>query len=259
MNYNKSLIIIIPIYTTKLNNYEIKSFEQCVKVLHRHNICIICPEGLDVKQLPLNIDNISISYFPAHFFDGITGYNKFMLSPNLYNQFIEYKYILIYQLDCFVFSDSILQFCEYNYDYIGAPWLPKKINFIFKHIIHPLKRFIFNLANTTCSAHRYYKVGNGGLSLRRTSTFKHITEENKELIESFLKNKGDLYNEDVFISLFSSKNNITIKTPSYEDALSFCIESNPKYAFSILKKMPFGCHAWYKKPYYSFWKDIIQL
>lgn len=258
MHYNKSAVIIIPIYTTKLNDYEIKSFDQCVKVLHRHKINIVCPEDLDTKQLPLNIDNISISTFPNYFFNGIAGYNKFMLSPDLYSRFIEYKYILIYQLDCFVFSDSISSFCKKDYDYIGAPWLPKKNNVLFRHIIHPLKRFIFNLTNETCSAHRYYKVGNGGLSLRKTSTFKYITEMNKGLIDNFLKNKGDLYNEDIFISLFTSKNNIIIKSPSYQEALSFCIESNPEYAFSIIKKMPFGCHAWYKKPYYSFWKKIIQ-
>lgn len=256
---NKSVIIIIPIYTTKLNDYEIKSFKQCVNVLNRHKISIVCPDNLDINQLPININNISISYFPNYFFKGIAGYNRFMLSPDLYNRFIEYKYILIYQLDCYVFSDSISQFCKKDYDYIGAPWLPKKATFIFKYIIHPLKRFVFNLANRICSAHRYYKVGNGGLSLRKTSTFMSMTEMNKELIDGFLKKKGDLYNEDIFISLFTSKNNISIKCPSYQEALSFCIESNPRYAFSIVKKMPFGCHAWYKKSYYSFWKNIIQL
>ena len=35
--------------------------------------------------------------------------------------FLEYQYMLIYQLDAFVFEDKLDYFCELGYDYIGIP------------------------------------------------------------------------------------------------------------------------------------------
>ena len=39
----------------------------------------------------------------------------------LYSRFEKYEYMLIYQLDAFVFSDRLMEFVEAGYDYIGAP------------------------------------------------------------------------------------------------------------------------------------------
>lgn len=47
-----------------------------------------------------------------------------MLEADFYRRFGKYKYMLIYQLDAFVFSDKLLDFCEMGYDYIGAPVYP---------------------------------------------------------------------------------------------------------------------------------------
>ena len=94
MHTTKSIAIVIPLYTTNLNDYEIQSFIQCAKILHKYDIYIVCPQSLDTTQLPLNLRNINVSYFDDFFFKGIAGYNKFMLSPDLYVRFINYKYIL---------------------------------------------------------------------------------------------------------------------------------------------------------------------
>lgn len=44
-----------------------------------------------------------------------------MLSVNFYRSFKEYEFMLIYQLDSYVFRDELLDWCEKDYDYIGAP------------------------------------------------------------------------------------------------------------------------------------------
>ncbi len=46
-----------------------------------------------------------------------------MLSPTFYDAFQAYRYVLIYQLDALVFSDRLTEWCEMDWDYVGAPWL----------------------------------------------------------------------------------------------------------------------------------------
>src|SRR4029079_3572600 len=85
-------------------------------------------------------------------------YNRLMNIPYFYRHFLEYDYILIYQLDTFVFENNLEEWCNMNIDYVGAPWinstwvnnLKKKISWIDKFI---------------------YPVGNGGLSLRKVKLF----------------------------------------------------------------------------------------
>ena len=45
-----------------------------------------------------------------------------MLSPFFYESFLDFKYVLIHQLDVFIFKDELNYWCNQNYDYIGAPW-----------------------------------------------------------------------------------------------------------------------------------------
>jgi hypothetical protein len=44
-----------------------------------------------------------------------------MLSIDFYKRFRDYKFILIYQLDAYVFRDELEYWCEQDYDFIGAP------------------------------------------------------------------------------------------------------------------------------------------
>ena len=70
------------------------------------------------------------------------------MSKQFYFRFLpNYKYMLIYQLDAWVFTDNLQEWCDKGYDYIGAPFL----SIVKKNS----PRVIFK------------GVGNGGLSLRR--------------------------------------------------------------------------------------------
>lgn len=46
--------------------------------------------------------------------------------------------------------------------------------------------------------------------------------------------------------------------PSCEEAADFSFEANPSYLFSIIGKLPFGCHAFEKYEYEEFWKKYIK-
>ena len=78
-----------------------------------------------------------------------------MLSSEFYRRFSKFEYILIYQLDAFVFKDQLNYWCKKGYDYIGAPWFEG-----------------FHLTKTGVNI---IGVGNGGFSLRRVKTHIDLT------------------------------------------------------------------------------------
>ena len=96
-----------------------------------------------------------------------------MLSNFFYSAFREYDYMLLYQLDAFVFKNELLYWCNKNYDYIGAPWIASKQTLLKKIELQ------FKSKRKQKRAEIFFKVGNGGFSLRRIQKFFDITEKYK--------------------------------------------------------------------------------
>jgi hypothetical protein len=253
--------IIIPIYKEQPDNYEIISLKRCFEILGKHDIYIISPNNLNLYYYSnlLNI-NLKIERFEKHYFNGISGYNKLMLSQEFYGRFLKYDYILIYQLDCYVFRDELDYWCEKKYDYIGAPWLvhnyvcmklPKKIIYNIKKYI---KKIFFEKKYQNKTTFLFFSVGNGGFSLRRIKKFISILNKvSKEKIEIFTisNDRDNIYNEDVFWS-FEAK----LKKPNYKIASKFSLDLGVDIGIQLNKgKLPFGCHKWYINQFY--WKDYI--
>lgn len=98
------------------------------------HICLICHEKLDLSEykscfLDSQVD-FCVRYFNEQYFDSRKSYNELMLSVDFYRSFREYQYMLIYQLDAFVFEDQLEYWCNKGYDYIGAPWIKANKKFI---------------------------------------------------------------------------------------------------------------------------------
>ncbi|AYN03261.1 DUF5672 family protein [Flavobacterium sp. 140616W15] len=115
--------IIIPIYKEHFGELEEKSFLQCVKVLKNYDIVLVQPEGLDNSYITNEFNQIKAISFPKRYFENIDGYNELLLSSLFYEAFLDSEYILIYQLDAFVYKDALEEWCQKGYDYIGAPWI----------------------------------------------------------------------------------------------------------------------------------------
>lgn len=270
----KNIVVTIPIYKEQPNEYELVSFKQCLDILNRYRISLVVPEGLDFslydKYLINNRIDYSIERFSSSYFENINGYNRLMLSVEFYSRFIDFDYLLIYQLDCFVFADELEKWSNYGYDYIGAPWIYVKKN---KHYFHG--------------------VGNGGLSLRNPKALKLYLESKSVKMNvqgfwrlydkySFIKkifriskifltifgyensNKYYLkrigFNEDYVFGFVSQFSQFKLNIPSEQIALKFAFDSYPNFLFEQNgNKLPFGCHAWYKygDENLTFWKKYI--
>ncbi|HIZ26973.1 DUF5672 family protein [Barnesiella sp. An55] len=257
----KRVIVIIPIYTTRLTDYEQASLRQCFKVLASHEICFVKPQSLDPSPLAETYRPNLIVDFPDSCFLGIAAYNRLMMSPRFYETFESWDYMLIYQPDAWVFDDQLDAWCARGYDYIGAPWIPKpKYGRLYYRIFNRLKRIYCHISGASDYSQLYYRVGNGGLSLRHIDTFARTARDMEPQIARYLSHPGiDFYNEDIFWSLEVNRHEERLKIPHWQEALQFSFDKNPAACYELNgHRLPFGCHGWSKKNMLSFWEQHIQ-
>jgi len=221
----EEVTIVIPIYKETLTPQERGSLLQCNNILSRYNKCIVAPEDLDLSNHRSILDNVNVKRFPKYYFSSIDAYSELCLSEFFYTQFSGYQYMLIYQLDCWVFRDELIEWCNKGYDYIGAPWFDiGKKGFWGTFSLRPL------MLN---------KVGNGGFSLRKVETMISVS---KPLIRLFKKWRK---NEDFYIAILSSLFDRKFKKPPVQEAVSFAFETLPEKCYELNNnQLPFGCHAW---------------
>ncbi len=260
-------VVIIPVYKNKLSGNEVNSITQCLKILHNTPICFICANNFDFSnynQFMQSGSKYYIERFKNKYFTSVLSYNKLLLSIAFYRRFKNYDYLLIYQLDAWVFKNELNYWCEKGYSYIGAPWYEG-----------------WGMADETS---RFVAVGNGGFSLRDIKAHINVLEKYKykalpqhyynsfkrrpsfktlkKLIIYLLTHKipnTNYYwcNEDVFFGRIAPKLFKNFLVPDVSTALQFAVEVNPE--LHVLEdRLPFGCHAWEKfQP--EFWKKFIKI
>ncbi len=233
------------------------AFRQGVKVLGSHPFVVLHPKSYPIEYLIQEYKTISDIALPDEHFKSVEAYNHMMLSPWFYELFSDYEYMLIYQIDAYVFSDQLDYWTSMEYDYIGAPWLLNDKPYerlIGQWITRLLKKQPIR-KNHLHSAHLCYNVGNGGFSLRRISKMKEIMERNQNLINS-VKGKHERM-EDVMISILLKKKE-NLRIPHWRLALYFSWEKAPAWCWELTKGVfPFGCHDTNARYWNSFWKYYI--
>ena len=219
--------VVIPYYHFDLKETERISLEQCIKILGKYPIIFLVPDSMSEADYPL-IPNALFEVVPREWLLSAATYNQMMLNEEFYQRFEKYKYILIHQLDAFVFSDRLLEMCRYGYDYIGAPWLAG---------------YFYYINSNKC----IWRVGNGGFSLRKVDSIINLLK--KGMQNDFRTN------EDIFFAISDDEE---FRVAPIEIALKFSFETQVRECFSLNKEdLPFGCHAWEKHDY-SFWKPYIE-
>lgn len=268
--------VIIPIYKEEMDENEKKSLKQCLQVLQNYQVYFITFPALNTNSYKSFIAELGDSssfqfvYFDSCYFNSIDGYNELMLSRLFYKTFLAYDYILLYQLDAYVFRDELKEWCQKGYDYIGAPW--------------------FESFSEDASYH-FLGVGNGGFSLRRPKAMLKVINKwtkfysfgaiynkvqnsfynkRKLLFSLFLeflrirKKEFSLFpfyrhiNEDAILGLEFGKKFKLISVPGEKEAAKFAFEVHAEYLYGMNKReLPFGCHAWYRYEE-KFWQGILQ-
>ena len=255
--------VVIPIYQNNLSDLEFIALRQCQKVLNSYPIIIVKPNDLTLSREINETIIATTENFDNSFFKGIVGYNRLMLNEGFYSRFLAYDYILIYQLDAFVFRDELTEWVKKGFDYVGAPWIrAKDFSNLFKYLKSKPQYFIYRLFNIHVNGHPhrrqfYNRVGNGGLSLRNVKKFHDLCIAKKAKIDQYVGHTEHEFNEDAFWSIEVNRFKKILKILGYKTGLKFSIELEPKCAMEINKQqLPFGCHDW--DNYRDFWRPIFR-
>ncbi|NBB21390.1 hypothetical protein GVN20_18635 [Runella sp. CRIBMP] len=250
----KPVAVVIPLYKSVFSLHEKISFTQGLQVLKEHPIVIIKPFSLDISFVLEEYPQLKVENFDDDYFKSVQTYNRLMLSTEFYERFSDFEYILIYQLDAFVFRDELLEWCRQGYDYIGAPWrIERDFSSVTDRIVFGLKKQLaiwFDLRdkhrnNQPLDVTIKFTVGNGGFSLRKVQKLLDIVRNNRPKIEEYLAKKGSFYNEDVFFCIEMNRYIRQVSLPHWRRALRFSVEDLPSKAFILNgNELPFGCHAW---------------
>ncbi|MEG1949440.1 MAG: DUF5672 family protein [Odoribacter sp.] len=257
---DESVKIIIPVYKPELGLTEYISLSRCQKVLGRYTIVLVKPRSLDISGiLELCGNNFEIEEFDDCFFDGVAGYNRLMLNTGFYERFSDVEYILIYQLDAYVFRDELETWCKKGYDYIGAPWLRKeKYHRWYYALYWGIKRDLYHIFGIRSFHDTFDRVGNGGFSLRKVDSHIKITQEMpNEIGEYIRKNSNKRFNEDSFWAIEVPPKYSNFKIPEWREALKFAFDVQVKECFHYNgNNLPFGIHGWNIR--LQYYQDYIE-
>lgn len=250
----QSLVIVIPIYSSTLTEDEERSANRLRSLCTNEDICVVAPEGL---SLPSLLQDYRTERFESAYFDGIQGYNRLMMSELFYKRFATYEYMLIYQLDAFLFRNDLADWCDKGYDYVGAPWLVKHKYEGWGKCLLWLRSLPRKLQGKPFLAIDFAnKVGNGGLSLRKVASFMQVCHTQAPLMAQWIERSSFCreYNEDCF---WATREGWSY--PSAEEALRFSFDLAPQEAYRRNgRQLPTGCHGWSKPQYRNFWFPIIE-
>jgi hypothetical protein len=264
----KAAIIIIA-HRATITTYERISLLQCLKVFASRPIFLVCPKNMDIAQYRDISTKINFDFIAPHWQKDYRSFNRLKVLPFLYKKYIDYDYLLFYELDAFVFRDELDHWMAMDYDYIGAPW----------------KRGW----DCTDEDSPFIGVGNGGFSLRKVkshikvlNSFSYLEKPkllaarrcNRKFLGKVLAFRSAILdltirnntyflfnsyqgNEDVFWGLIASRNFNWFNVAPIDEAIKFSFETHPRSLYLMNQKnLPFGCHGWWKYGF-EFWKPFI--
>ena len=273
----RQVAVVTPLYRLPLAADEEISMRHLRECLGRFDRFLVGPgDLLRSERVAKEYGDFAQREFPERYFTGTQGYSQLLVKEEFYRAFVEYEYILIYQLDCLVFSSGLEGWCEAGWDYVGAPW--------FKDYRED-------------TSEGFWAVGNGGFSLRRVARAIEVLSSKRLLddpkvrgektekfgavpalrrtvvtLRRFLLERGyhntvgwlveelgkyPNFHEDLFWSFYARSVVPEFKIATPQEAVRFSFEMAPGYCFQANgERLPFGCHAWSKYDR-EFWKPFL--
>ena len=253
--------VCIPVYKLKPEKDEELTLRRCARILGNHPIIFFAPERLDLAPYRQWIPTAGEERFAPEYFNGISGYNRLLLSRWFYDRFRTFDYILIHQLDAWVFRDELETWCAREFDFIGAPFaspLPCGPRLLsgnggfslrrveaFRELLTPQVGLMFRPRYSAlllaCQLHRHRPIGTAiamlrlaGLGNSRRRRLRAIADGSR--------------NEDMVFWEFSRHNSYSgLRLASIKDAWRFSWENGCEPHRATVMPLPFGCHGWNKK------------
>ena len=223
MSYQHTAIILEPrkhkALSFVLNNFLTNLSDDWAVILYHGTdnidyVTNIIDRDLSQYKDRISLRNLNVANLTSRDYDAL-------LKSAAFYESIPTEMFLIFQTDTMIFAkhrDLLNQFMQY--DYVGAPWDQKMF-----------------------WTRKFFKVGNGGLSLRRRSKMLEVIAK---------EDAKPAYHEDAFLS---HPNKVAVNKPSLNEAKLFAIES-------LFSETTFGCHKpWVKlsKQIYGTYPEVKEL
>jgi hypothetical protein len=245
--------VVIPIYKTDVIESEMISYRRTLQIFSNYEIVIVCPKSIQesINKTLVKKDKVKVFHFDDKYFKSTVGYNRLLMSIEFYQRFVEFKFILICQLDVYVIYDRLDYWIHKGMDNVGAP--------IFEGYTKPT----LNLKA---------KGNNGGFCLRNTKSCIKVLSELKFTYsdlsplwymeklwywkiyrivrDGFIFNYNinflkPVINEDIFWSVIVPYRFTWFTVCSAEEAKFFAYDANPRFLFEKSNNIyPMAIHAW---------------
>jgi glycosyltransferase involved in cell wall biosynthesis len=238
--------VAIPIYAERPGALERASLRRCLTVLGKHRIVFFGPESLNTAVYDAIAHEQGVKYtmerFPDVYFTSPFSYSKLLLNVDFYRRFTHSEYMLVHQLDCWVFRDALSAWCGKGYDYIGAPWFE-------------------GFAEADESSAFIEPSGNGGFSLRNVSAMSRYLHELQ--MKMIADEPGELEirsgeNEDRFLVRLFPEVYPDFRIAPVGEAMRFAFEVLPERLYRLTAELPFGCHG-FTRYNQTFWNQYIHI
>jgi len=224
-------VALIPIYKAALNSAEERNVLQSLENLKGQN-CVplwLAPKSIDRGYYQALAPGLQFSFHDPAWFSSVSSYSRLLLSDVFYHEYSCFEFLLILQTDAVILKPSLNHWLDKPYDYIGAPWLRGW------EMELPI-RCGSKLESWPCRAF----IGNGGLSLRRTSKILELLNGFPEAREMWLKIG---HPEDLLIAMLASISDSMV-IPTIGTAARFSIETDSDRLFRLIQgDTPFGLHG----------------
>lgn len=206
----KDCCIVILTHLPKLVGEDEKSFIQVLKVFNnKRDIKLVIPTTISTEYYDKFKETYNFEYLKVNpeWQKSFRSYNEMRCNKDFYYLFLDYKYILTYETDAWVFYDNLDYFISLDYDYYGSPW-PH-----FNHII-----------------------GNSGFCLQKVSKMIDITSK-----YSFKFNRFNT--EGICDTWLCLHHGNDMNICDLENACNFSIENMCDYYKQFIKDIPMGLHG----------------
>jgi hypothetical protein len=148
-----SVAVVIPAYSPGVSETDRLSLRRCSEVLFPYPTILLASSDLDVSGHLELVPHARCRRLDGSWFTSRGRYNVLLLSDQFYGLFADFDFILIHQLDAYVFYDALNEWVARGYDYVGSP---------------------FWADYGQDKAGGLVGVGNGGFSLRKTAACRRI-------------------------------------------------------------------------------------
>lgn len=267
---SKHVAVVVPLSNRKeLTSDEEISLRHLIHYLGKYDKYFVMPKGLQ-----FNYPGFGIKRFSKKYFGSLQAHKKLLFSPDFYLSFHDYKFILIYHLDSLVFSDQLTQWCNMDYDLIGAPWIKHEdapysmdsaftgkvgcAGFALRKVESFLK--VIYSSNYYINPEKYWDE----LSVSKTKFQQYLRLPKRLLLHLKIYNNARLemsrqrsLSEEIFWADRANYYYPEFKIAPLEVALRFAFEVVPRYCFEQNNNtLSFGCHAWQKYDD-DFWQPYL--